>query len=136
MPPFPSLSPAHPSFSNQQGALSVIAMNQSCVAFMMFAMCLCSRSKERGVSLPLVRYIVDYEFDESVPQPVPRVLPAKHKDNPHDFVKALNGGYMPYSKNSAPLALSFALMGLDCGAASSVRQCLETFCHHKVSLQE
>lgn len=78
------------------------------------------------MSLPLLRYVVDYESDERVPQPAPRVLPAQFKEKPHEFVKLLNKGQMPYVKNSAHPLPCTPLKVLPChGTASS----LSLWCH-------
>ncbi|CAL8460742.1 g273 [Coccomyxa elongata] len=57
------------------------------------------RYSKPGASLPLLRYVVDYESDDRVPEPAPRILPAQFNKYPHEFVKLLNKGHMPYVKN-------------------------------------
>lgn len=79
----------------------------------------CRRCSKPGVSLPLLRYIVDYESDDRVPEPAPRVLPAQFKKNPHEFVKLLNKGQMPYVKNSSYLLPGTLLRMLPCHVIAS-----------------
>ena len=62
------------------------------------------------MSLPLLRYVVDVEFEGRVPQPAPRILPVQFNKKPHEFVKLLNKGQMPYVKNSAHLLLPGTLL--------------------------
>jgi hypothetical protein len=47
-----------------------------------------------------MRYIVESERDEDVPTPDARVLPEKYKNDPHQYIKLLNGNRLPYSLNS------------------------------------
>lgn len=69
----------------------------------------CSRSKDHGVSLPLLRYVVDYVFDEKMSQPAPRVLPPSFRNKPHEYLKELNSGQLPYCQNSAHLCSKLPL---------------------------
>ena len=71
------------------------------------AFVLCARSLGViGECNPLARYAIACELGPSTPAPRQAVLPAEFAGRPHDYLKELNGGSLPYVKNrkSARLA--------------------------------
>jgi hypothetical protein len=46
---------------------------------------------------PLLRYAVECELADGVPSPAPRALPPQFSGRPHEYLKQLNFGRLPYT---------------------------------------
>ena len=47
---------------------------------------------------PTVEYVTEYCLMPGVEAPPAPVLPARFRDNPHDYIKELNHGRLPYQE--------------------------------------